>query len=101
MRLTPVQISAIKESAELCFGPSARVWLFGSRVDDNRRGGDIDLLVETESLPLNREVEAKSNFIGKLWNRIGEQKIDVVMTSRDTPDDRRIVQVARKTGLPL
>ena len=32
-------------------GPHARIWLFGSRVDDSRRGGDVDLYVEPESVP--------------------------------------------------
>ncbi len=43
MRLTPRQQQIIREAARDVFGTEARVWLFGSRVDDSRRGGDIDL----------------------------------------------------------
>lgn len=101
MRLNPVQIKAIKESAALCFSPSARVWLFGSRVDDARRGGDIDLLVEADPADLADSSTRANRFAVQIQNRIGEQKIDVITTGRGEPDDRRIVQVARATGLPL
>jgi len=42
MRLTPGQQSAIRSAVAETFGDAANVWLFGSRVDDNKRGGDID-----------------------------------------------------------
>lgn len=55
--------------------PDAYVFLFGSRVDDFGKGGDIDLLLLTEEkLPL-----LFMNRIRRLiLNDIGEQKIDLV-----------------------
>lgn len=40
------------------FDPAARVWLFGSRVDDKKRGGDIDLAILSYS-PGHRRAEAR------------------------------------------
>src|SRR5512144_3002065 len=48
MRLDPSEITAITATAAQVFGPSATVRLFGSRVDDRRRGGDIDLYIEVD-----------------------------------------------------
>ena len=48
MRLTPTEIAAIKAAARDAFGETVVVRLFGSRVDDHRRGGDIDLHVEVD-----------------------------------------------------
>ena len=39
MRLTPEQIEAIKQTASAAFGGGTAVWLFGSRVDDAKKGG--------------------------------------------------------------
>ncbi len=47
MRLTPTEIDTIHSTAQAVLGAGARVWLYGSRLDDDRRGGDIDLLIES------------------------------------------------------
>lgn len=47
MRLTPAQIDTIKSTASVVLGDGVQVWLYGSRLDDQRRGGDVDLLVQT------------------------------------------------------
>ena len=39
------QQTAIRTTVAETFGEEANIWLFGSRVDDNKRGGDIDLLI--------------------------------------------------------
>ena len=49
MRLSKREIEAILQVAEDIYGTDVKVYLFGSRVDDSRRGGDIDLLVRTTS----------------------------------------------------
>lgn len=48
MRLNPEQTQFIKSTIARHFGEGARVWLFGSRVDDTKRGGDVDLYVQPE-----------------------------------------------------
>lgn len=48
MRITPEQIVAIRQGASQLAGDAARVWVFGSRVRDDERGGDVDLLLELD-----------------------------------------------------
>jgi predicted nucleotidyltransferase len=74
MRLSQLIHSSIKNRIQQSI-PDADVFLFGSRVDDFGKGGDIDLLLLTEEkLPL-----LFMNRIRRLiLNDIGDQKIDLV-----------------------
>jgi len=99
MRLTQDQITAIRQAAEEVFGESSQVWLFGSRVDDRRRGGDIDLLVRPAQAAWAPDLKRKVRFLGKLERSLGERKIDLLI---ETAGDRRpIVRLARETGVRL
>lgn len=51
MRLTPQELRSVRQTIHNA-DPNGRLWLFGSRADDSRRGGDIDLYLET-SLPVS------------------------------------------------
>lgn len=51
MRLTSEQIATLLSTAREVMGEDATVSVFGSRLDDNRRGGDLDVLVETAQRP--------------------------------------------------
>ena len=77
MRLTTKQIAVIKQKTALIFGDDAQVYLFGSRIDDNAKGGDIDLFID-----LAKEIEnpvAKTiRLTGVLQQEIGMQKIDII-----------------------
>lgn len=48
MRLTPKQIEIIRQTVEQIGGQDVRVVLFGSRLLDDRKGGDIDLLLQSD-----------------------------------------------------
>ena len=50
MRLCTDQVATMRQEALNLAGDSARVWLFGSRVHDEARGGDVDLLIEMDGL---------------------------------------------------
>ncbi|WP_218011545.1 nucleotidyltransferase domain-containing protein [Azohydromonas lata] len=55
MRLAPHQTQAILRCLRQHYGADAQVLLFGSRLDDTARGGDVDLLVETPTPPTLRQ----------------------------------------------
>ena len=49
---------------------NAKVYLFGSRVDDKKRGGDIDLYIETglkENAPIKRKIKMLGKFKENTW----------------------------------
>lgn len=48
MRLQSKEIQTIIRVAQEIYGDGVKVYLFGSRLYDSKRGGDIDLLVRTE-----------------------------------------------------
>ena len=78
MRLTHKEHQAIKESFKEVF-KRGKIYLFGSRADDSKRGGDIDLYIELEdSLDTKEILDKKVEFKIKLYQKIGEQKIDIV-----------------------
>jgi predicted nucleotidyltransferase len=94
VRLKEWEVKEIKEAAREVFGEDVKVILFGSRVDDSKKGGDIDLYVITS----NPTFKKKSKFWIELQKRLGEQKIDIVL-SQDK--NRPIEQVALKEGIEL
>ena len=99
MRLTSEQITAIRCTTAEIYGEQANVWLFGSRVDDSKRGGDIDLLIRPDYFLTNPILPHKICFLGKLERLLGERKIDVII---EEPDDYRpIVRIAHETGVRL
>ncbi|MDR2923925.1 MAG: nucleotidyltransferase domain-containing protein [Treponema sp.] len=78
MRITEREKTAIVE-AVANIDPNAKIWLFGSRADDNKKGGDIDIAVLSENIikDVMQEIQIRRFICG----RIGEQKIDIVISS--------------------
>ncbi len=97
MRLSPHAQQLIKTEAQNIFGAETSVYLFGSRVDDAKRGGDIDLYLEPA---VQQELfEKKIRFLTVLQRRLGEQKIDLVL--KDSTKELPIYQIAKSTGIAL
>ncbi len=77
MRLTPSEISIIKKVIH-GMDPDARIHLFGSRIRDELKGGDIDLIILSEKLKLLDKL--KIRYL--LKEKLGERKIDLILTSK-------------------
>jgi len=97
MRLKKENIEVIKILAKKYYGENAKVYLFGSRIDDNKKGGDIDLYIETDVK--DNIIEKKIKLIGELHKELGEQKIDIVINN--FTHNKIIYQIAKEDGIPL
>ncbi len=99
MRLTEYQRKSIIENVKIVFGDNSKVYLFGSRVDDSKRGGDIDLFIECDVC--YNDFDNKLKLLSKLYASIGEQKIDIIIKTINKDDDRLVVKEALKKGILL
>jgi predicted nucleotidyltransferase len=100
MRLTASQIEIIRKVAQQNFGAEASVWLFGSRVDDARRGGDVDLYIE----PTPIESMGKNTLMSELRCKIIlEDSLDlhVDLIVKEPGKDKPIYQLAKGQGVQL
>ena len=91
MRLEKNEIFIIKSTFEKIF-VSGDIYLFGSRIDDNKKGGDIDLYLVT-NYDFNKELE----FRILLQEKLGEQKIDILFSK----DKNRDIEKVALQGIKL
>ena len=94
MRLTTHQISTIKTTAQSVWGSSVQVTLFGSRVHDAKRGGDIDLYLETNRPHLMNTIRCKIQL---------EEQLDIPVDLIVKPygDQSSIAIIAKTEGILL
>ncbi len=78
MRLSPSTQQIIRKTVQEIFGPEATVSVFGSRVDDAARGGDIDLLIQVDK-PIPQRQRKALQLVARLQIRLGDQPIDVLV----------------------
>lgn len=100
MRLTQQQQATIRTVLRRHFGPTSRIRLFGSRVDDTAKGGDIDLYIEPDIQSPDQIVAARLNALAELHLALGEQKIDLLIR-RQQEQELPIHRHAQETGVPL
>lgn len=96
MRLSTSQIETIRAAAQQNFGAEASVWLFGSRVDDTKRGGGgVDLYVEsTQTNTLLSALRCKIALEDSL-----DLHVDLIV--KEHGKDKPIYQLAKTQGIQL
>jgi len=82
MRLEKDKIDFFKKEIKKHL-PDFKLYLFGLRVDDNKKGGDIDLLILSDHLLKRKN---KRDIKIAFYNKFGEQKLDLVYFYLDDPD---------------
>ncbi len=101
MRLTSFEIDSIVTLSRDKFGQDVRVILFGSRTDNSKRGGDIDLLiVPSRELDIAKLTLLEIQLLAGIKMKIGDQKIDILIkTASDT--NKLVYRQALEQGIPL
>src|SRR5208283_155472 len=96
MRITSSEQEIIKLYVKKHFGSNADVYIFGSRVNNNKKGGDIDLYLTTD-IPSSDIVRRKISLLVDMEKAIGEQKIDIVINNHTK--QKPIYEIAEKEGV--
>lgn len=95
MRISTEQVELLKKNI-LTLLPNAVIYLFGSRVDNNKKGGDVDIMVLSDRELLWKE---KSLIKCKYFEKFGEQKIDIVSFSFEEKNPFK--QITMEEGIKL
>lgn len=99
MRLTELQVKVIRSSVMEVLGEGCVIKLFGSRVHDASKGGDIDILIQTEE-PVERPARALAQIESKIIMQLGDRKIDLLLDAPNL-EPSPILAIAHQTGIPL
>lgn len=71
-----------------------QIYLFGSRIDNTKRGGDIDILIISQTLCYDDKIK----ILQRLYDALGEQKIHIII-AKNIKDP--FIKLARKKGILL
>ena len=96
MRLTEGQATALNRLARELAGADARLYVFGSRLDDKARGGDLDLMLELAA-PTENPALLAARLSAKASRIVHGRRVDVLLSA---PGLLRlpIHDIARKEG---
>lgn len=95
MRVEKEKLQFIKKCVQKNIGTAA-VYLFGSRTNNNKKGGDIDILViGTRRLKLSEKIDIRIGF----YKKFGEQKLDIVSFSKN--ENNSFKSLALDSGIKI
>ncbi len=97
IRLNEEEIQIIKNTAKRIFGENISIYIFGSRTDLTKKGGDIDILIIS-----NKEISLKKElkFLAELELQGIERKCDLLTINGNTKI-KGIYKTAMETGVRI
>jgi predicted nucleotidyltransferase len=93
MRITDDEKDALIASVHQA-DRDAKIWLFGSRINDAKKGGDIDIAILSSRIHIPERMRIRRNII----DRIGERKIDILVSPDGTDP---FFRMAVETGIRI
>jgi predicted nucleotidyltransferase len=100
VRITLEQHQKARATIEKMFGKNTKTWLFGSRVHDNKKGGDVDIYAEAEKIPGHGEVLSEIETGVALEAIFDDGTVDLLV-SYPGEQLKAIHRIAKKTGVML
>lgn len=97
MRINPQQITAIHNAVSAVTPDAMAIRLFGSRLDDEARGGDVDLMIDFAN-PIDRPALMSARLASKVSRAIDNRKVDVVIRAPNLPETS-IHRIALEHGM--
>lgn len=101
IRISSKDVEALQTLFKKHFMINDGLWIFGSRVDLSKRGGDIDLYIETHANTIEDAIKMRRDFSWDLEQAIGEQKVDIVLNILHDSESLPIYDIAKKEGVRL
>jgi predicted nucleotidyltransferase len=95
MRISDGDREKIRQATRQIAGAAAKPMLFGSRVNDRQKGGDIDLLIELPE-PARDRLKLSLQIAAAIQRRVGLRKIDVLVADAATPETPLLRQARRE-----
>ena len=97
MRLSQEQVAMIRQVVEEAAGVGVGVRLFGSRLNDELKGGDIDLLIELNEV-VERPAILSAQIASRISRRLDGRHVDVVIAAPNL-NELPIHRIARQGQL--
>lgn len=95
MRLSELQRGALRKALD---GVDGRAYLYGSRTDDSRRGGDVDVLIFSDADPHRLSADVRVRYRMECDERID---VLVVNPARIDSEQRAFLDIIEKDILPI
>ncbi len=99
MRLTTSQIEMIRTTAQVVFGEFVRVTLFGSRIDDQAKGGDVDLMLEVPNI-VDQPALLGARVASRVSRAMNGRKVDVILKAPNLKS-QPVHEIATRHGVIL
>lgn len=99
MRLTPAQIDTIKSTAQAVLGEGVQITLFGSRVHDDQKGGDVDLMLEVPAA-IGEPALMAARVATRVSRAMYGRKVDVLLKAPNLLE-QPIHRIATQQGVRL